>query len=282
MNDSIAVRRPSWQLVLTHAVLILVSLAVIFPLVWMISVAFKPKMEIFSFPYALLPKAPSFDNFTSAWSYAPFAEYYLNTVVIVFGLLAIQLITVSMAAFAFARLGFPGRNILFLMFLTQLMITAQSTIYPNYMTVSRLGLLDTRIGVMLPYMASAMGVFLMRQAFMVIPMSLEDAARIDGCSVLQTIANVFIPQVKPSLVAFSIMSVTSHWNEFLWPLLVTESTDSRPLTVGLTVFAQQAEGGAEWGLLMAATLIVSLPLLLAFMFFQKMFVDSFISSGLKG
>ena len=239
-------------------------------------------MEIFSSPYSLIPSSPGLDNFSTAWGYAPFGKYYLNTIVIVFGLLAIQLVTVTMAAFAFARLKFPGKDILFMLFLTQLMITAQSTIYPNYMTISRLRLLDTRIGVMLPYMTSAMGIFLLRQAFMVIPSSLEDAARIDGCSTLQMIWHVFIAQVKPSLVAFSIMSVTSHWNEFLWPLLVTETEKSRPLTVGLTVFAQQAEGGAEWGLLMAATLIVSLPLLIAFTLFQKMFVQAFLSSGLKG
>lgn len=282
MKDSLAVRRSKLQIFATHAVLILISAAILFPLIWMVSVSMKPKMEIFSSPYSLIPSSPGLDNFSTAWGYAPFGKYYLNTIVIVFGLLAIQLVTVTMAAFAFARLKFPGKDILFMLFLTQLMITAQSTIYPNYMTISRLRLLDTRIGVMLPYMTSAMGIFLLRQAFMVIPSSLADAARIDGCSTLQMIWHVFIAQVKPSLVAFSIMSVTSHWNEFLWPLLVTESTYSRPLTVGLTVFAQQAEGGAEWGLLMAATLIVSLPLLIAFIFFQKMFVESFVSSGVKG
>ena len=175
-----------------------------------------------------------------------------------------------------------GKNLLFILFLTQMMITPQSTIYPNYLLVSKLHLLDTKMGMMCPYVASAMGVFLVRQAFMSIPTALEDAGKLDGCNTLQLIWNVFIPQIKTSLLAFSVISVTYHWNEFLWPLLVTETEKSRPLTVGLTVFAQQAEGGAEWGLLMAATLIVSLPLLIAFTLFQKMFVQAFLSSGLKG
>ena len=268
--------------ILKYAILIIASLIILFPLLWMISVSFKTKLELFSNPYDILPEQINLDNYITAWGYAPFGSYYINTIVISFGLLFIQIITVTMAAFAFARMEFPGKNLLFILFLTQLMITAQSTIYPNYMTVSRLGLLDTKIGVMLPYIASAMGTFLLRQAFMALPLSLEDAGKLDGCNILQLIVHVFIPQVKSSLLAFAIMSVTNHWNEFLWPLLVTESDNSRPLTVGLTIFAQQAEGGAEWSLLMAATLMVSLPLLLAFLIFQKLFVQAFVSSGLKG
>lgn len=265
-----------------HAFLLIFSLIVLLPLVWLVSTAFKTKAELFANPYNLFPKSLKLFNFREAWQYAPFGKYYINTIVTTFGLLVIQLITVTMASFAFGRLDFPGKNILFILFLTQMMITPQSTIYPNYLMISKLHLLDTKIGMMLPYVASAMGVFLIRQAFMSIPDSLEDAGRLDGCNTLQLIVSVFIPQIKSSMLAFSVVSVTYHWNEFLWPLLVTETTKSRPLTVGLTIFAQQAEGGAEWGLLMAATLIVSLPLLIAFTFFQKLFVNAFTSSGLKG
>ncbi len=275
-------QKMTFGLIVKYAILIITSLIVLFPLLWMVSVSFKTKLELFSAPYSLLPSQISLDNYITAWGYAPFGSYYINTIVITFGLLFIQMITVTMAAFAFARMEFPGKNLLFMLFLTQLMITAQSTIYPNYMTISRLGLLNTRIGVMLPYIASAMGTFLLRQAFMALPTALEDAGKIDGCNVAQMIIHVFLPQVQSAMLAFAIMSVTNHWNEFLWPLLVTEDAGSRPLTVGLAIFAQQAEGGAEWSLLMAATLMVSLPLLLAFLIFQKMFVEAFISSGLKG
>jgi sn-glycerol 3-phosphate transport system permease protein len=255
---------------------------ILMPLIWLTTTAFKTKTEIFSSPFNFLPGSLNFDNFTNAWSYAPFTSYYLNTIITSFGLLAIQLVTITMAAYAFARLQFPGRDFFFILFLTQLMITPQSTILPNYLTISQMGLIDTRLGVMLPYFASAMGTFLMRQAFKSVPESLEDAGKLDGCNTFQLIWHVFLPIVRPSLIAFSIISVTYHWNEFLWPLLVTETSRSRTLTVGLTIFAQQAEGGAEWSLLMAATLIVIGPLLIAFTIFQKLFVQSFANSGMKG
>jgi sn-glycerol 3-phosphate transport system permease protein len=265
-----------------YFVLVIFSLMILMPLIWLTTTAFKTKTEIFSNPFNFLPGSLNFDNFTNAWSYAPFASYYLNTIITSFGLLAIQLVTITMAAYAFARLQFPGRDFLFILFLTQLMITPQSTILPNYLTISQMGLIDTRLGVMLPYFASAMGTFLMRQAFKSVPESLEDAGKLDGCNTFQLIWHVFLPIVRPSLIAFSIISVTYHWNEFLWPLLVTETSRSRTLTVGLTIFAQQAEGGAEWSLLMAATLIVIGPLLIAFTIFQKLFVQSFANSGMKG
>ncbi len=267
---------------LTHIFMIFCSLIVLLPLIWLITTSFKTKAELFANPYSLLPKSLSLDNFFISWQYAPFGKYYINTFITTFGLLFIQLVTVTLAAYAFGRLEFPGKNLLFILFLTQLMITPQSTIFPNYLLVSKLHLLDTKTGMMLPYVASAMGTFLLRQAFMAIPSSLEDAGKLDGCNTFQLIFHVFVPQIKSSLLAFAVISVTYHWNEFLWPLLVTETERSRPLTVGLTIFAQQAEGGAEWGLLMAATLIVSLPLLIAFTFFQNLFVNAFTSSGLKG
>lgn len=265
-----------------HAFMIVSVLLVLLPLLWLLSTAFKTKAELFAAPYAIFPKSLKLTNFFVAWQYAPFSEYYLNTLITTFGLLAIQLVTVTMAAYAFGRLDFPCKNLLFILFLTQLMITPQSTIFPNYLFISKLRLLDTRVGIMMPYVASAMGTFLLRQAFMSVPSALEDAGKLDGCNMLQLIFHVLLPQVKSSLLAFSVMSVTYHWNEFLWPLLVSESERSRPLTVGLSIFAQQAEGGAEWGLLMAATLLVSLPLLIAFTLFQRMFVNAFASSGLKG
>ncbi|QQO08136.1 carbohydrate ABC transporter permease [Breznakiella homolactica] len=268
--------------VFKYLFLIISAAIILLPLVWLATTAFKTKAEIFSNPFALLPEQFSMKNFTDAWAYAPFGKYYMNTIVTSLGLLIVQLVTVTMAAFAFARLSFPGRDLFFMLFLTQLMITPQSTIFPNYLTVSQMRLLDTRIGVMIPYFASAMGTFLLRQSFKSIPDALEDAGKLDGCNTFQLIFHIFIPEVKPAMIAFSILSVTHHWNEFMWPLLVTETARSRTLTVGLTVFAQQAEGGAEWGLLMAATLIVVLPLLIAFTLFQRLFVQSFTSSGIKG
>jgi len=275
-------RKQDLARILIYALLAIASLTWLFPLVWLVATAFKSQAEVFARPLGLLPSRIGWANFTTAWSYAPFAAYYWNTIVIVLGLLAVQLLTMTMAAYAFARLKFPGRDWLFLLFLAQLMITPQSTILPNYITVSGLRLLDTRLAVMLPYFASAFGTFLMRQAFLTIPADLEDAASIDGCNILRYLWHVALPLVRPALVAFSIISVTFHWNEFFWPLIVTETARSRPLTVGLTIFAQQSEGGAEWHLLMAATMMVVAPLLLGFIVFQRQFVQSFMRSGLKG
>jgi sn-glycerol 3-phosphate transport system permease protein len=275
-------RRGNIAKIPAYALLAIASLLWLFPLVWLVATAFKSQAEVFARPLGLFPSQMRWENFARAWSYAPFAAYYWNTIVIVFGLLAVQLVTMTMAAYAFARLRFPGRDLLFLLFLAQLMITPQSTILPNYITVSSLRLLDTRLAVMIPYFASAFGTFLMRQAFLTIPADLEDAASIDGCNILQYLWHVALPIVRPALVAFSIISVTFHWNEFFWPLIVTETARARPLTVGLTIFAQQSEGGAEWHLLMAATMMVVAPLLLGFVLFQRQFVQSFMRSGLKG
>ena len=264
--------------------LIFVSAAfvMLIPLIWLVPTAFKSRAELFSYPLSLIPKRLLFSNFPTAWSYVPFGKYYINTLTIVFGVLFVQIITTTLAAYAFARLKFPGKDLLFIIFITQLMITPQSTILPNYLTIKSLGLLDTKLAVMLPYFASAFGMFLLRQAFMTIPQELEDAAKIDGCNKLQLLWYVFLPMVKPTILTFAIISITFHWNEFFWPLIITDTIKARPLTVGLTLFAMQAEGGAEWTLLMAATLIVIAPLLIGFLIFQRQFIQSFMQSGIKG
>lgn len=275
-------RRDKIARTIGYCLLIILSLITLFPLLWLVATAFKDRMEIFQAPFKFLPNKIQFANFKNAWAWVPFDKYYLNTFITSFGLLAMQLVMVTCAAYAFGRINFPGRNVLFILFLTQLMITPQTTIFPNYLTVANMKLLDTRMGVMLPYIASAQGTFLLRQAFKSVPQALEDAGKLDGCNTFQLLLHVFAPVIKSSILAYGIISVTYHWNEFLWPMLVTETAKSRTLTVGLTIYAQQAEGGAEWGLLMAATLIVVLPILIAFAFFQKQFISSFVTSGIKG
>jgi sn-glycerol 3-phosphate transport system permease protein len=225
---------------------------------------------------------PSFANFQLAWASADFLVYYANTVSVVLGLLACQIVTISLAGYAFARVEFPGRETLFYVFLLQLMLTPAVLIVPNLMTIADLGLYDTLAGVMAPYCASAFGVFLMRQTFRTIPRELEEAARIDGARLPQLLWHVLLPLAKPGLVAFSIISVTAHWNEFLWPLMVINAPDRRTLTVGLASFTQGAEGAQEWGLIAAGTLLVAAPLAVAFVAFQRQFVGSFMFSGIKG
>ncbi|MBX9909815.1 MAG: carbohydrate ABC transporter permease [Beijerinckiaceae bacterium] len=251
------------------------------PFVWMLVAAFNPQ-SIGAGMASLIPDyVPTLANFREAWASADFPRYGLNTVIITLGILAVQLVTITLAGYAFARLEFPGRTLCFYLFLLQLMLAPVVLIVPNLTTIAKLGLYDTLLGVMAPYFASAFGAFLMRQAFRAIPRELEDAALIDGASVLQRIRLIYLPLAKPSLIAFSIVSVTAHWNEFLWPLMVINSPDLRPLTVGLASFTRGAEGAQAWGVIAAGTLMVSAPLLIAFALFQRAFVNSFVSSGIK-
>ena len=265
-----------------HAFMIVLAILVLAPLVWILVTAFKSRQDVFSQVPTWLPRKIVLSNFQEVWEMVPFAAYYKNTFLISFGLLGVQLITVTLAAYAFGRLQFKGRDTLFIVFLTQLMIAPQSLIIPNYLTISSLGLLDTKVAVAAPYIASAFGTFLVRQTFMSMPKELEEAAFMDGCEGLSFLYHIGVPLVKPSLLAFSLVSLTHHWNEFFWPLIVTETSKSRTLTIGLGIFAQTAEGGAEWTLLMAATLLTIGPLLLTFLIFQKRFINSFMMSGLKG
>ncbi|TMI78995.1 MAG: carbohydrate ABC transporter permease, partial [Bacillati bacterium ANGP1] len=223
----------------------------VFPLLWAFTTSLRPPGQLGSQIASLWVHHPSFANFTEAWSDAPFLRLYYNTAVVVFGILAVQLVTITLAAYAFARLEFWGRDLLFRVFLLQLMVAPSALIFPNFQTIKSLGLLNTRLGIMIPYFASAFGTFLLRQTFRAVPRDLEDAAAIDGCGSLQTIWNVFLPLAKPTLVAFSIVSVVYHYNEFLWPLIITDTERARTVTVGLASFTQSAESGAQWNLIAA-------------------------------
>jgi sn-glycerol 3-phosphate transport system permease protein len=268
--------------IFTHLVLILASILFLVPILLLISTAFKTLPELMNVDFHWIPRKIIFTNFPDALEVAPFGRYYINTIIIVFGILSVQLITISLAAYAFARLSFPGRDIIFFLFLLQLMIPPQSIVVPNYITISSLKLLDTKVAVGIIYFASAFGTFLMRQAFRGIPRDMEDAAKIDGCSGLQTIYYVLIPLAKPSLIAFSLTSTIFHWNEFFWPLIITDTIKARTVTVGLAMLTQATESSPEWTLTMAATLIVIFPLLVTFIIFQRRFIQSFMRTGIKG
>jgi sn-glycerol 3-phosphate transport system permease protein len=252
------------------------------PLLWMLVAAFRPERAASAGMASLIPDyVPTLGNFAEAWDSADFALYYLNTIIICAGILAVQLVTISLAGYAFARLKFPGRTLFFYLFLIQLMLAPIVLLVPNLRTVAQLGLYDTLPGVMAPYFASAFGTFFMRQSFRTIPRELEDAALTDGARWWELIVHVYLPLTKPSMIAFAIVSVTAHWNEFLWPLMVINSPDRRPLTVGLAMFTLGAEGAQAWGVTAAGTLLVVAPLLIGFLLFQRRFVNSFMTSGLK-
>jgi len=273
--------RPLWR-VAVHAILVLAALTMVVPLLWIVVTAFKERNEVFALVPQWLPAHPTFLNFIGVLDAMPFWRYYWNTIVVAFGLLAIQLVTITLAAYAFARMEFWGRDVLFILLLVQLMIAPQSTVIQNYITLTGLGLLDTRLAIMAPYLASAFGTFLLRQTFKTIPKELEEAASLDGCGGLRFLAHVAIPLAVPGYLAFALVSLTYHWNEFFWPLVITETNKARTLTLGLGIFAQTAEGTADWTMLMAATLMVIAVPLLFFLVFQRRFINSFMQSGLGG
>jgi sn-glycerol 3-phosphate transport system permease protein len=220
------------------------------------------------------------DNFRRAWEAAPFARYFLNTVVIVAVIVASQIVLGTLAAFALARFTFRGRDLLFAVILLQLMIAPEILAVANYRTMRALGAVDTIWGIVLPYLTSAFGIFLMRQTFRTVPQDLEDAARIEGCGTLGVLWRVYVPAARPIHLAYGLVQVSWHWNNFLWPLIITNSVENRPLTVGLSVFAS-VDQGIDWSVITAATLMTSAPLLLAFLVFQRRFVQSFLSAGIR-
>jgi len=219
-------------------------------------------------------------NFANAWNAAPFARYFLNTFLLVTMILAAQLVLSTLAAYSFARFEFRGRDFMFFLMLLQLMVMPDVLIVENYNTMNLLGLRDTLLAIGLPYFASAFGIFLLRQTFKTVPRELEEAARVEGASALQVLLKVYVPLAKPVYLAYALVSVSHHWNNFLWPLIITNSVESRPLTVGLQVFSS-TDQGVDWSIITAATLMTSAPLLIAFLLFQRQFVQSFMRAGIR-
>jgi len=255
----------------------LLALFWILPLAYAVWTAFHPSAYAAHFD----PQAPvTLRNFEAAWAAAPFARYFINTVALVAMILAAQLVVCTLAAYAFARFPFFGRQVLFALVLVQLMIMPDVLLVENYRSMSELGLLDTITAIALPYMASAFGIFLLRQTFKTVPRELDEAARVEGAGPLQILWRVYVPLARPVYVAYALVSVSYHWNNFLWPLIVTNSVETRPLTVGLQVFSS-TDQGIDWSIITAATLMTSAPLLLAFLIFQRQFVQSFMRAGIR-
>ncbi len=247
------------------------------PLLYAIWAAVHPS----SFATNFDPLAPlTWRNFARAWDAAPFARYFLNTALLVLGIMIAQFVICTLAAFGLARWKFAGGDALFALILVQLMVTPDVLIVENYRTMYALGLTDTLTGVGLPYVASAFGIFLLRQTFKSIPKELDDAARMEGASTLQTLLRVYLPLARPVYVAYGLVSVSYHWNNFLWPLIVTNSVETRPLTVGLQVFAS-VDQGIDWSVICAAALMTSAPLMIVFLIFQRGFIQSFLRAGIR-
>lgn len=248
------------------------------PLAWAVTQAFVPA-GVSAGGWSRILAFPTFKAVLEA---APFGRYFVNSLTIVAVILVGQILTVTLAAYAFARLNFWGRDAVFLILLLQIVIPNDVLIVPNYQTIAALKSVNTLRGIMFPFFGSAFGIFLLRQTFKSIPLDFDHAAELDGTGLFRKLIHVYAPMSTPAYVAFAMVSASAHWNDFLWPLIVTSSNAVRPMTVGLALFATSYETGAQWPEVSAATLLVSGPLFLLFALFQRQFVESFAySSGLK-
>ncbi len=263
---------------LITAFTILLGIIWLIPLIWLVGTAFS----VPTYQMSLFPKtAFTLDNLIYVWNAVPFGTYYLNTLLLVVCTFAVQFVTSTIAAYALAVLDFKGAALVFAVIFIQIIIPNDVLITPNFMTLAELGLVDTKIGVMMPYFGSALAIFLLRQHFKTIPKALAEAATIDGAGTWRTIWGIYMPLAKPAYLSFGVISVSYHWNNYLWPLIVTTSKENRTLTVGLAIFAKSKEANMQWANVCAATFLIIFPLLLVFFAVSKQFMSSFVSSGIK-
>jgi multiple sugar transport system permease protein len=277
-----------------HLVLILGSLLMAAPFLWMISTSLKPDDQIYAFPPEWIPRVWMWANYANAVAAAPFPLYFRNTAIFAGGVLVGQLVLCSMAGYAFARLPFPGRQAVFIAVLGTMMVPSQMLLIPLFVMLKHVplaggndlvgiggnGWLDSFAGLIVPQAATAFGIFLMRQFFLTLPAELADAARIDGASEAQIYWRIMLPLTKPALATLAIITFQGAWNDFLWPLIVTNTEGTRTLQLGLQVF--QDQNNADWALLMAATTLVSVPVIVVFLIGQRYLVRGIAMTGLKG
>jgi multiple sugar transport system permease protein len=262
-----------------HLLLILGGVAMIMPFFWMVTTSLKTPLEALRFPPTWLPVASQWSNYAEVFRQIPLLRYVGNTLLVTFSTLMGVLLTGVLAAYAFARFRFPGRELMFMLFLALMMIPLPVYLVPSYMILFRLGWIDTYAAMIVPWTVNIFGIFLLRQHFKQLPEDLFDAARIDGCSRLGTLFRIVLPLSKPPLVTITVFNVIGSWNSFFWPLIVTNSDRIRPLQVGLAYFSR--EQSTNYTLLMAATTMAIIPLVLLFFFAQRQIIQSQARSGLK-
>ncbi len=261
-----------------HAVLLLGAVIMIAPLLWMITLSLKPARLTYAPPY-LFPTTFQWQNYVEAFKAAPFARYYLNTAIMAAGITFGQLIFSSLAAYAFARLTFRGRNVLFLVVLATMMVPIQVLLIPSYLIVQNVGWQNTFQALIIPRMVSAFGIFLLRQFYLSIPRDLDEAAMIDGATRFGVWWRIILPLSRPALATLAIFAFLFSWNDFLWPLVVTNDPNMRTIQLGLVMF--QGRYTTNWTLLMAGTVTATIPTIVAFLFGQRQFIESIALSGVK-
>jgi multiple sugar transport system permease protein len=263
-----------------HVLLIVGAASMILPFFWMVSTSFKTPQEIFLFPPTWVAQNPTVSNYVVAWNEVPFPRYFLNTIIIATCMVFGVIITSCLAAYAFAKLDFPGRETLFIMMLSMMIVPQAVYLVPSFIIVSALGWMDTYMALIVPWLAQIFSIFLLRQQFRSIPNDYYDAALIDGCSRLGFLWRILVPLSKPTIITIGLFALLGSWNSFIWPLIMTNSDTLRPIQVGLSYFAQ--EQGTEHGLMMAAATFCVMPVVIIYFFAQKQVIESYAKSGIKG
>jgi sn-glycerol 3-phosphate transport system permease protein len=265
---------------LTVGALAAVALVEVFPYLWMVTTSLKDLQSVTQFPPALLPWPPRWDNYAKAWNSGPFLHYFVNNAVQTAGILVCQLLFACLAAFAFSKLRFRGRDACFLVVVACLIVPPQVRFVPLYIMFSHLGLVNTYAALILPYAVSALGTFLIREAFMQISDDIVDAARVDGAGVLTIIFRILVPIATPTIIAFSLFSIVYHWNDFFWPLVMTTNDAVRTLPVGVAMLREEGTG-ARWHIIMAGSMFVVAPVLAVFVVAQRHIIRAFTFTSLK-
>ncbi len=279
-----------------YFLLIILSISMLLPLTWMITVSLKPSGQIYEYPPSFIPKSFEVSNYVTAWVGANFSKYFMNTVTYALGSAIFILFFCSLAGYTFARLEFPGRNTIFLIILLTMMLPGQAALIPRFLIIKNFplaggnnifgaggkGFMDTYAGLIMPGVVPGFGIFLLRQFFLILPKELEDSARVDGCSEFRIYWQIMLPLTKPALIVLAIFSFQQKWNDLMWPLVVTSSKAMRTLPVGLAVFEGEQRTGAQWNELMAAGLIALIPVIIVFLFGQKHFTRGIALAGIRG
>lgn len=274
------VKKISIKRVLYYGFMIIASLTMIMPLVWMLSASFKPEPEVFAFPIDWIPDTFMWSNYTHVWTEYPFLNYYMNSIKVAISITVLQVITCSMAAYSFARIQYAERDKIFFGYLSTMMIPYQVIMIPQFIIMRRLGLMDTHLALILIGAFAPFGVFLFRQFFVSIPMELSEAARIDGCNEFSIYATIILPLAKPAIASLVIFTFVAAWNDFLGPLIYINSEEMKTLQLGMRNF--QTLYDSNYAQLMAASVCAIVPTIVVFLFTQKYFISGIATSGLKG
>jgi multiple sugar transport system permease protein len=281
MNYS-KVDRNMFERVLLYILFIGLTLTTLTPFLWMLTTSFKEYREVFIYPPRLLPSHFTTEAYRKIFTFIPFARQFLNSVIVTSLVLIGQLICCSLAGYSFARLEFPGRDIIFLLYLGTLMIPGYVTLIPTYILVRFLGWINTLYALFVPGLfGGAFGTFLLRQFFLTIPKELEDAAKIDGCGYFRIYSTIMLPQITPALATLGVFTFMGSWNDFFWPLVVINSEDKKTITVGIATLTRGFHA-TDWTALMAGATLSVLPVIIVFLFAQKYFTEGIVLTGIKG